>query len=71
MKLDITTTAALAKQLEACQLQAMDTVMITAEYPEMDWNDAYAIQDAIRLRKVSRGSRIIGFKAGLERRRKL
>ena len=39
--------------------------MISAEYPEMDWDDAYAIQDAIRLRKVARGSRIIGFKAGL------
>jgi 2-oxo-3-hexenedioate decarboxylase len=65
MKLDMTTIAALAEQLEDCQLQAKDTAMITTEYPEMDWDDAYAIQDAIRLRKIGRGSRIIGFKAGL------
>lgn len=65
MKFDITTIAALAEQLENCQIQVKDTVMITTEFPGMAWDDAYAIQDAIRLRKVARGSRIIGFKAGL------
>jgi 2-oxo-3-hexenedioate decarboxylase len=31
----------------------------------MDWDDAYAIQDEVRRRKVARGSRIVGLKAGL------
>jgi len=31
----------------------------------MDWDDAYAIQDEIRRRKLARGARIVGLKAGL------
>jgi 2-oxo-3-hexenedioate decarboxylase len=31
----------------------------------MDWDDAYAIQDAILVRKLSRGLRLAGLKAGL------
>jgi 2-oxo-3-hexenedioate decarboxylase len=65
MKLDITIIAAFAEQLEDRELQTKDTAMITAEYPEMDWDGGYAIQDAIRLRKIGRGSRIIGVKASL------
>jgi 2-oxo-3-hexenedioate decarboxylase len=29
----------------------------------MDWEDAYAIQDSIRARKLARGTRIVGLKA--------
>jgi 2-oxo-3-hexenedioate decarboxylase len=65
MKLDQATIARLAEHLETCELQVRDTQKITLEYPDMDWDDAYAIQDAIRDRKVARGARIIGFKAGL------
>jgi 2-oxo-3-hexenedioate decarboxylase len=65
MKLDQATIARLAEHLETCELQVRDTQKITLEYPAMDWEDAYAIQDAIRARKVARGARIIGFKAGL------
>lgn len=32
---------------------------------EMDWDDVYAIQNEIRGRKLARGQRIIGLKAGL------
>jgi 2-oxo-3-hexenedioate decarboxylase len=31
----------------------------------MDWDDAYAIQDAILARKLARGARVVGLKAGL------
>jgi 2-oxo-3-hexenedioate decarboxylase len=55
----------LAEHLETCELQARDTTKITDEYPQMDWEDAYAIQDAIRLRKERRGQRTVGYKAGL------
>ncbi|HDR8990751.1 TPA: 2-oxo-3-hexenedioate decarboxylase [Burkholderia vietnamiensis] len=65
MKLDVPTIAALAEHLESCQLQARDTPKITGEHPEMDWDDAYAIQDEILRRKLSRGARAVGLKAGL------
>ena len=65
MKLDLATIAALAERLENCELQAQDTTKITDDYPDMDWDDAYAIQDEVRRRKVVRGSRIVGLKAGL------
>ena len=65
MKLDSNTINALADRLEGCQLEQKDTPKITDDYPEMDWDDAYAIQDAIKARKIARGNRIIGLKAGL------
>lgn len=65
MKLDSATIARLAEHLEHCQLEAQDTHKITDDHPEMDWDDAYAIQDAIRARKLARGRRVIGLKAGL------
>jgi len=63
--LETGTILKLAEQLEDAELQAYDVTMITADYPDMDWDDAYAIQDAIRRRKTDRGHRIIGLKAGL------
>jgi 2-oxo-3-hexenedioate decarboxylase len=65
MKLDQATIIGLAEHLEKCELEARDTTKITDEYPDMDWDDAYAIQDEIRRRKIARGSRIVGLKAGL------
>jgi 2-oxo-3-hexenedioate decarboxylase len=65
MKLDSNTIAALAERLENCELQAHDTTKITDEYPDMDWEDAYAIQNTIKASKIARGSRIVGLKAGL------
>lgn len=65
MALDARTIAGLAEHLETCELQARDTPKITDEHPGMDWDDAYAIQDEILRRKLSRGARLIGLKAGL------
>jgi 2-oxo-3-hexenedioate decarboxylase len=65
MNLDRNTIDNLAAHLEGCELGARDTTKITDEYPGMDWDDAYAIQDSIRQRKLVRGERLIGFKAGL------
>lgn len=65
MKLEASTIAKLAEHLETCQLQAHDTPKITDDYPEMDWDDAYAIQDEILRRKLARGARVVGLKAGL------
>lgn len=65
MALNAATIAALAERLERCQLEAKDTVKITDEHPDLDWGDAYAIQDAIFERKRARGARLVGLKCGL------
>lgn len=65
MKLDAKTIAGLAEHLESCQLQVRDTPKITDEHPDMDWDDAYAIQAEILRRKLARGQRLAGLKAGL------
>lgn len=65
MALDKQTILGLAEHLETCELQARDTLKITDEHPSMDWDDAYAIQDEILRRKLARGARLIGLKAGL------
>ena len=65
MKLDNKTILALAEHLENAELQARDVTMITGDYPDMDWDDAYAIQDEIKRRKEARGNRTVGLKAGL------
>jgi len=65
MKLDAKTIAALAERLENCELEAHDTTKITDDHPDMDWDDAYAIQEEIKRRKIARGCRIVGLKAGL------
>jgi 2-oxo-3-hexenedioate decarboxylase len=65
MKLSKNTIMALAEHLENAELQARDVTMITRDHPEMDWDDAYAIQDEIRRRKETRGRKTVGLKAGL------
>ena len=65
MKLNAQTITALAERLENCELQAHDTTKVTDDYPDMDWDDAYAIQNEIKSRKIARGCKIIGLKAGL------
>ena len=65
MKLDKNTIAGLAEHLENAELQARDVTMITGEHPDMDWDDAYAIQAEIRRRKEARGNKTVGLKAGL------
>lgn len=65
MNLDAKTIAQLAEHLETAELQARDVTKITDDFPGMDWDDAYAIQDEIRRRKESRGHKTVGLKAGL------
>jgi 2-oxo-3-hexenedioate decarboxylase len=55
----------LAEHLENAELQAHDVTKITDDYPEMDFEDAYNIQWAIRRRKEARGHKIVGMKMGL------
>ncbi len=65
MKLDKKTIEQLAEHLERAELEAHDVTKITDDHPDMDWDDAYAIQDEIRRRKEARGIRTAGLKCGL------
>ena len=65
MALNASTLDQLAQHLENCQLQAQDTLKITEAHPDMDWDDAYAIQDRILASKLAKGARVVGYKAGL------
>lgn len=65
MTLDRKSIAGLAEHLENAELNARAVTKITDEYPQMDWEDAYAIQAEIRRRKEQRGNKIVGLKMGL------
>ena len=71
MNLHQDTILQLAEHLESAELQARDVTKITDDYPNMDWDDAYAIQDEIRRRKEARGNKTVGLKAGLTSRAKM
>ncbi len=57
--------AKLAGYLENAELNKKPVTKITDDYPDMDWEDAYAIQYAIRRRKQERGTKLAGLKMGL------
>ena len=63
--LDHAAIGALAARLEECARTARETMKITDLHPEMDWDDAYAVQDALREREIGHGARLVGYKAGL------
>ena len=57
--------AELAEHLENAELQAFEVTKITDDFPDMDYQDAFDIQWAIRRRKEARGTKIVGMKMGL------
>ncbi|MEQ8388082.1 MAG: 2-oxo-3-hexenedioate decarboxylase [Alphaproteobacteria bacterium] len=71
MALSAKVIGALAERLEEAELNAKDVTKITDEYPDMDWEDSYAIQYAIRDRKIKRGHKIVGLKMGLTSQAKM
>ena len=71
MSLDTTTVAELATRLENAELNRAPIKKITDEYPALDWDDAYAIQNMIRQRKLDSGVKIAGLKAGLTSQAKM
>lgn len=56
--------AALAKRLDEAEQRACPITKITADHPDMDWADAYAVQDELRALKEARGVRVMGLKMG-------
>ncbi len=71
MTLDQATIDALAATLEAAENNRAPITKITDQYPELDWEDAYAIQNTIRASKIANGVRIAGLKAGLTSKAKM
>jgi 2-oxo-3-hexenedioate decarboxylase len=65
MTLSTSQIAELAAHLDAAQGENRDVVKITDRYPEMDMQDAYAVQNQILKLKIERGEKVIGLKAGL------
>lgn len=61
----------LAELLETAELRAHDVLKITDNHPDMAWADAYAVQYAIRARKLARGQKLAGLKMGLTSRAKM
>jgi 2-oxo-3-hexenedioate decarboxylase len=57
--------ASLAEHVENAELNKKPITKITDDHPDMDWEDAYAIQYAIRQRKIERGTKLAGLKMGL------
>lgn len=71
MTLEEATVAALAERLERAELERTPIAKITDEHPGMDYEDAYAVQYALRARKLGRGVRLAGLKMGLTSRVKM
>lgn len=57
--------AELARYLDTAEMERREVTKITDQHPEMNWDDAYAIQAAIRQRQQARGIGMAGYKAGL------
>lgn len=55
----------LAEHVEAAELDRVEILKITNDYPDMSFADATAVQWEIRRRKESRGNKIVGMKMGL------
>ena len=65
------TVLQLAEHVEKAELEREPITKITDDYPDMDFDDAYAIQEAIQSAKEGRGTRIVGLKMGLTSRAKM
>lgn len=71
MALTAEIVAELAEYLENAELGACAVPQISLAHPTIDEADGYAIQHEIRRRKMARGHRIVGVKAGLTSRAKM
>src|SRR5258708_38818191 len=68
MTLDKAIIRQLAEHLETAELNARPVTKITDAYPQLNCDDAYAIQAEIRRLKEGRGQKGAGLKAGMTSR---
>ncbi|MGB1880001.1 MAG: 2-oxo-3-hexenedioate decarboxylase [Gammaproteobacteria bacterium] len=71
MTLDDNTLDTLAARLDRAERERQAITKLTDDYPDMDWEDAYAIQDRLRAGKIAQGARVAGLKAGLTSQAKM
>jgi len=71
MKLTAATIEQLAVRLDTAEVEARAIAKITDEFPELDWEDAYAIQNQLRALKQQLGVKITGRKMGFTSRAKM
>ncbi len=71
MAIDSTTVDTLARTLFRAVKDACAVVKITDAHPEITWDDAYAIQDRLRLLHEEDGRHLVGLKMGLTSRAKM
>ncbi|MEX2479297.1 MAG: 2-oxo-3-hexenedioate decarboxylase [Gammaproteobacteria bacterium] len=71
MTLDDDIIAALAARLAEAERTRQPIAKITDDFPALDWEDAYAIQYALREAKLAHGVQVAGLKAGLTSRAKM
>jgi 2-oxo-3-hexenedioate decarboxylase len=60
----------LADVLSSCEDERLDREPLTDEWPELDLQAAYAVQDEVLRRKVAAGQTVVGVKLGLTSRAK-
>ena len=71
MGLDKETIEKLAKHCEDAELNAYEIAKITNDYPDLSFEDAYAIQWKARSFKEARGTKIVGLKMGITSQAKM
>lgn len=71
MSLDQAIIKKLAIHLDSAEMEKREVTKITEAYPDLDWMDAYAIQDEIRAIKEARGVKVAGLKMGLTSQAKM
>lgn len=73
MKLTLSTrdVARLAERVDLAQSSARAIPKLTDDFPSMSMADGYAVQSALRRRRIERGERLVGWKAGLTSRAKM
>ncbi|WP_091741570.1 2-oxo-3-hexenedioate decarboxylase [Phenylobacterium immobile] len=54
----------LAERVDDAERKARAITKITDDFPTMTWEDAYAVQDRLRQRKLGRGEQVGGLKMG-------
>lgn len=61
----------LCERVEGAQTEARAITKLTAEYPAMNMDDGYAVQNELRRRFLEQGHKLVGWKAGLTSKAKM
>ena len=71
MSLSKSLVTKLVETIERAELDHTAIAKLTDTYPELTIQDAYTVQRDLRRRRLERGARLVGFKAGLTSKAKM